>query len=63
MKCCADFAHLSGFPGCCQSCHEDANEYGYSWCEGYGVLEDCEVCCSVASWLEANPEKVKEVGK
>jgi len=51
MKTCSDFP---GAPGCCLSCHEDANEYGFDLCrvtlkEG----EEAAACCSVVNWLEA----------
>jgi hypothetical protein len=47
---CTDLAERSpdAFPGCCDSCHDDADE-------GYFPLEPDEcgmvVCCFVASWL------------
>jgi hypothetical protein len=52
---CMDFADRPGFPGCCDSCHDDANL-------GYGDNLDCalpgttvaaRLCCRVLGWLDA----------
>ncbi len=49
---CSSFEKLDGFPGCCNSCHEDYNE-------GYADLLDLDVdgvpiyvCCTVSTWLD-----------
>jgi hypothetical protein len=54
---CSDVFEVAGFPGCCDSCHEDA-EYDncYTLHEGrinpkLGNL-DSEICCTVMTWLE-----------
>jgi hypothetical protein len=61
MRVCIDFKDERDFPGCCLSCHEDADEYGYDMCGGYGEWEDVEVCCLVMRWLETRPTtSVKE---
>jgi hypothetical protein len=33
---------------CCNSCHEDADEYGYEMCHIYIGSDWYEVCCSVS---------------
>lgn len=54
---CRDFDKIEGFPGCCNSCHDDADE-------GYGELchsdipitsgtTEASVCCKVMLWIDA----------
>lgn len=43
---------VAGAPNCCDSCHQDDNEYGYQMCEvnPYGYREDDDwyyVCCAL----------------
>jgi hypothetical protein len=58
---CYHLGKLKGFPGCCDSCHEDNDEYGYLIC--YPFFErsrEYEVCCHVATWLTKTfPDKAK----
>jgi hypothetical protein len=55
MKTCADLAKEEGFPGCCNSCHED-HDLGYDLCERYDDPQDRNqmshrVCCKVNTWI------------
>lgn len=54
---CSDLSKMPAFPGCCDSCHDDADA-------GYGELieryDDNDqlthiVCCKVAQWLDKQP--------
>jgi len=48
---CGDFYHLKEWPGCCVSCHEDNEEYGYDLCSAELGGMDVECCCKVSTWL------------
>ncbi len=48
---CSRLVRVKGFPGCCESCHEDEEEYGYAMCSHQGRRREYEVCCKVATWL------------
>ena len=48
---CNDFKNVQDRPSCCNSCHDDADEYGY-FLSGDG--ENYDVCCTRANWLEAH---------
>jgi hypothetical protein len=59
---CEDFEDEPGFPGCCDSCHEDANIYGYDMLDGR--LDDgrwYSVCCSISRWLDERKPKALTV--
>jgi hypothetical protein len=57
MKGCAEVGTELGLevkPGffpkeCCDSCHEDRDEYGYEMV----TLDDAEVCCAILRLLES----------
>jgi hypothetical protein len=49
MRYCVDFENKPGFPGCCDMCHDVHDEFGDDLCGGYDLLDDCEVCCRVAT--------------
>jgi len=52
---CSDFPDA---PSCCDSCHEDADEYGYDLCEvEIGPDEYAVVCCKVSNYLRNLPER------
>jgi hypothetical protein len=51
VKRCDDFPDG---PGCCASCHEDANEFGYTDAFYDEEMPDgtvVNVCCAVRNWL------------
>ena len=53
---CTDLRDQEGFPGCCDSCHDDRDEYGiYDQFEVY-VHDGTEysTCCRVRRWLEGD---------
>jgi len=61
---CHRLARLPGFPGCCDSCHDDEEE-------GYGRLpggedispyrcREYELCCRVGRWVSENFSKSSE---
>ena len=58
LLCCNEAAELIGdcFDGCCQSCHEDADEWGYDLCYFRFNGIEYEVCCQVMlayeEWLK-----------
>lgn len=58
---CAAFERLPGFPGCCDSCHEDWN-LGYEQpMERYDDKTDellSLTCCRVHHWLLDQPSQV-----
>jgi hypothetical protein len=43
---CEDFPDA---PSCCESCHDDADQYGYDL---FGDGVNYRVCCTVAKWLK-----------
>ena len=48
---CGNFYHLEAWPGCCVSCHEDNEEYGYDLCSAELGGMEVECCCKVSEWL------------
>ena len=51
---CWRLRNLKGFPGCCETCHEDADEYGYDLSYPFfNRPREYEVCCKVSTWLKA----------
>ena len=50
---CKDFsnANVPDCPPCCESCHEDADKYGYDL---LGDGENYSICCKLANWLESH---------
>ena len=52
---CSDFMDVEGYPGCCNSCHDDDEEYNYEMCHAYipTLKGEIEVygCCAVTCWL------------
>lgn len=46
---CGDFEKEEDFPGHCDSCHEDHDEYGYWLCT---YNDEDNYCCKVAAWLD-----------
>jgi len=55
IKRCSDLYDLPGFPGCCTSCHEDADKGYVQLCgEHYDKKTDVlthVLCCRVSTWL------------
>lgn len=51
---CTDFDKLPGFPGCCGSCHDDAELFEMEMIElaEWGEPWRGSVCCSVARWID-----------
>lgn len=49
---CGNFYHLEAWPGCCVSCHEDSEEYGYELCSAELGGMEVECCCKVSKWLD-----------
>lgn len=48
-------------PPCCPSCHDDADDYGYWMCSGLPEFEHADVCCTIACWIENNPQRAREL--
>ncbi len=49
MCVCDVFRFLDGWPGCCMSCHEDADEYGFDLIEHRVHGRRVEVCCGISN--------------
>lgn len=58
---CTDLDKEPGFPGCCDSCHEDAN-IGYDDLAEFYVGERMthKVCCRVSGWLQSRGVRMFE---
>ena len=52
MKTCFDFKDESGFPGCCDSCHDEQDMGFGDLCGGDFKGEEVHVCCKVLLWLQ-----------
>jgi hypothetical protein len=48
---CGDFYDMEEWPGCCVSCHEDNEEYGYGLCSAEIDGMEVECCCKVSTWI------------
>lgn len=49
---------------CCNSCHEDADEFNYGMVyEEFGKGRESEVCCAVSNALDAWKEECEKGGR
>lgn len=47
---CLDYRNEPDFPGCCDSCHDDDEQWGDALL-GDPLTDEENVCCQVRTWL------------
>lgn len=64
---CISFRTLPGVPDCCNSCHDDHEEEGYSLCSVRipveGKYVEASVCCTVGMWAKGILDDRDDAGR